>query len=65
MRDGTGGKDLVGIMVIVQRHSLLFEIVAALRAPGGLAGRLDRRKQQGNQNANDGDDYQQLDQGES
>ena len=34
------------------------------RAAGRLAGCLDRRQEQGDQNADDRDDHQQFDQGE-
>jgi hypothetical protein len=49
----------------VHRHAELLEVVAALTAAGGLAGRLDRRQQQGDQHPDDGDHHQQLDQREA
>ena len=45
-------------------HDLL-DLIGALRPPGRLAGRLDRRQQQGDQDANDGDHDQQFDQREA
>jgi hypothetical protein len=38
----------------------LFQVVAALHAPGRFSRRLDSWKQKPNENSNDGDDYQQL-----
>jgi hypothetical protein len=54
---------LVGVMVRVLRQCKLFEIVRALASPGGFPGRLHGGQQQGNQDADDGNDHQQLDQG--
>jgi hypothetical protein len=43
----------------------LLEVIAALCASGGFAGRLHSRKQKGDQNRHDRDYDQKLDQGES
>ena len=51
--------------VVVDRQADLLQVVDALGAPGGLAGRLDGRQEQGNQDGDDGDDDQQLDQRET
>src|SRR5439155_27385786 len=40
----------------------LLEVVGALRPAGGLAGRLDRWQQQGNEDRDDGDHHEKLDQ---
>ena len=45
--------------------SNLLEVVAAAHATGSLAGCLDRRQQQTYQHADDGDNNQQFDEGES
>ena len=52
--------DPLEVDVHVQRQADLVQIVAALRRPGRLAGGLDGRQQQGNQNPDDRDDHQQL-----
>jgi hypothetical protein len=54
----------VRTLVIVQGQADLLEMIAALNASCRLAGRLHRRQQQANQNANDGNDHQKLDQRE-
>jgi hypothetical protein len=38
------------------------QVIDALAAPAGLSGRLNRGKQEGDKNADDRDDNQQLDQ---
>jgi hypothetical protein len=43
----------------------LLQIVPALGLPGGLAGRLHRRQQKRDQDADDRNDHQQLDQGKT
>ena len=45
----------------VHGQSNLLEVVVALRAAGRLAGGLHGRQEQGDQDADDGDDDQQLD----
>jgi hypothetical protein len=42
----------------------LLDVVHALDAPRGLAGRLDRRQEQRHENADDGDHDEQLDERE-
>ena len=46
----------------MQRQADLLEVIGALGPPGRLPRRLDRRQQQGNQDADDGDHHQKLDQ---
>jgi hypothetical protein len=52
----------MGIVEIVNGEGELLELIAALRAAGGLTRRLDGRKQQANKDAYDGDDDQEFDQ---
>ena len=51
----------MSVMVGVQGDANLFKIVPALHAAGSFAGKLNRGKQESHQDANDGNDYQQLD----
>ena len=55
------GIELVGAFKVKGRQAHLFEIVLALRTPSSLAGGLDGRQQQGDQDADDGDDDQEFD----
>jgi hypothetical protein len=55
----------VGAFIIHESQADLFQVVRALNPPGGLAGGLNGRKQQCNQDGDDCDDNQQLDQGET
>jgi hypothetical protein len=48
----------------VQGEAELPEVVLALGAHGGVAGLLDAGKEQGHKDADDGDDHQELDEGE-
>src|SRR5262249_3305081 len=64
-RSQGGWKFLVGVVKIVDRQTILLEVILALAAAGRLAGLLDSRQKQGRQDGNDGNDDQQLDQGES
>jgi hypothetical protein len=52
-------------VVIVHGQGQLPYAIDALDAAGGFAGRLHRGQQQPNQNANDGDYYEQLNQRKS
>ena len=52
-------------LVVLDRDAELDEVVDALDAAGGLACRLHRRQQQGNENGDDRDHDQQLDQRKS
>jgi hypothetical protein len=47
-------------MVAVHSQSNLLEVVTATHATRGFPSRLNRRKQESHQNANDGDDDQQF-----
>jgi len=49
----------------MDRQAELLDVVDALRPAGGLAGRLHRREEQGDQDGDDGDHHQKLDQRES
>jgi len=55
---------IIGVMVIVQRQPDLLQVVRALHTPRRFTNLLDRWQQQSNQNCNDGDDYQEFDEGE-
>ena len=48
-----------------RRHPQLFEIIGALQAAGSLSRGLNGGQQEGDQNADDRDDNQQFDQGET
>jgi hypothetical protein len=50
----------VGIVVVVHPQGKLLEIVAALQPSCGLACRLNRRQQQGDQDADDRNHDQKL-----
>jgi len=49
----------------MQRNDNLMQIVTARHASSRFTSGLNRRQQQRHQNANDGNDHQQLDQGET
>src|SRR6476661_5007166 len=55
-----GGKRLVGRMIVYQRKRELLDVIDALSAACRLPRRLNRRQQQRDQNANDGNDDEQL-----
>src|SRR4029077_13329978 len=59
------GKDQVDVVKVVDGERELANIVGALRSPGRLASCLDSRQQQRDQDANNGNDNEQLDQGKS
>ena len=59
------GKTIHCGMVIVQCQSELFEIVGALHSSGGFSCGLDGGQEQADQDADDGDDDQKFDEGES
>jgi hypothetical protein len=50
---------------IVNRQADLSAIVQTLRSPGRFPSRLNRRQQEGNEDADNGDDNQQFDKGET
>ncbi len=56
--DRTGWKPSVCVVIALQCQAELPEIVAARRLPRRFASGLHGRQQQGNQDADDGDDYQ-------
>ena len=53
----------LGLLVVQAGQGDLFEVVAALHVPGGLAGGLHRRQQERDQNADDRDHHQQFHKG--
>ena len=60
-----GGQHLAGAMITLHSQTDLLEIIKACRAPPSFASCLDRRQEQRDENAKDGDDDEQLDQGEA
>ena len=63
--DHVAGRDaVVGVVVVVRGQGDLLEIVRALHPPRRLAGRLHGGQQQCDQDADDGDDHEQLDERE-
>lgn len=50
----------MGINLVVAGQGQLLQVVGALHAPRCLAGRLNGREQQSNQNPDDSDDHEQL-----
>ena len=53
-----GRQPLRQAFVVETAQGELLDVVPALRHPGRLAGRLDRRQQEGNQDADDRNDHQ-------
>ena len=51
-------------MVVVECDPKLFQLVRTLSPSGSLTRGLNRRKQKGNQNADDSDHHQQFDERE-
>ena len=51
--------------VIVESVADLLQVVDALSSTGRLSGGLDRRQEQRDENADDRDDYEELDERES
>src|SRR5262249_50774734 len=58
------GEVLVDVVVVVQGHAQLLEVVGAVRAGRRLADLLDGGQQQSDEDGDDGDHHQQLDQRE-
>jgi hypothetical protein len=52
---------LVSVMEVVQRQALLLQVVGALHTASSFTSSLNCRKQQANQNTDDGDNHQQFD----
>ena len=65
IRPTAGGKLPVGVLVLEHAQGELFQVVRALHFPRRFAGRLHRRQEQGNQDADDRDDDQQFHQGKT
>ena len=55
----------VGVHVVGEPDAEVVQVGGALRPPGRFAGHLNGRQQQADQHADDGDDHQQLDEGEA
>ena len=58
-------KCLIDILIIMACQRELLEVIGALHSPGGFAGCLDRRQQQGDQDGNDRDHDEKLDERET
>lgn len=58
-------KRLERIVIVVTRQRQLFQMVAALHPSRRFASCLDGRQQQGNQDANDRNDHEQFNEGET
>ena len=59
--DASAGEGVKGIVVQLEGQADLPQIVAAMRSPGRFPRALHRRHEQGNEDADDRHDYQQLD----
>ncbi len=59
------GIELLCVEMVHRRQPDLFQVVLALRTTARFPRRLNGRQQQSNQNANDGNDYQQFDKRET
>jgi hypothetical protein len=64
-RDEAWGEDAVGRFVTVEGQADLFEMVAALHAARGFAGRLDGGQEQTDHDPDDRDDNEEFDEGET
>src|SRR5262249_24646004 len=62
---GAGREAPVTALVVVKGEADLLEIVHALSPPGCLPCRLDRREEECDEGPDDGDDDQELDEGEA
>src|SRR5262249_13328821 len=58
-------KHLVGGLIVMQRETELLQIIQALRPRRCLAHLLHRRYEEGDQDGNNGNDYDQLDERKS
>src|SRR5207249_2276497 len=65
VRPNPRGEHVVAVVVIVHGQTELLEVVLAAHAVGRLAHALHRRQQQTDEHGNDGDDHQELDEGET
>ena len=59
------GEATEGVVILLRGQSELLQVVDALGPTRRLAGRLDGRHDQGNQDTDDGDDDQELDESEA
>ena len=65
MAPTVGGITSGGVGVVIDRQGELLQVVLALNLASRLACRLNGRQQQGNENADDGDDHQQFNESET
>jgi hypothetical protein len=65
LRDPRCWEPFVGRFVVHGRKGDLSHVVAALHASSGLSGSLDSRKEQSDQDSNDGYDHEQFDKGKA
>ncbi len=60
-----GRESVVRVVIVLDGQPELLQVVRALHAAGGFASGLNRREKQTDQNADDRDNDQQLDEGET
>jgi hypothetical protein len=60
-----GREDVVGVVELVQGEGKLADVVLALEASGGFASSLDGGEEQSEEDRHDGEDNEELDQGET
>jgi hypothetical protein len=58
-----GWKSVHRIVIVVGGQCYLLQVILALCSPGRFAGGLHRGQKQGDEDADDGDDDEELDQG--
>jgi hypothetical protein len=61
----TCGKSTAGIVIVVQRKSNLLEVVGTLHSSCGFTGGLHSGQEQSNENADNGDDDEEFNEGET
>ncbi len=59
-RDKLWWERAIDVVIVVHRQANLLQVVAALHSPRRFARRLHRWQQQGDQNADDGNNNQEL-----
>ena len=59
------GQAVVGIVIVLDRETELFQVVRALHPAGRFTSRLDCRQEQPNQNADNRNDDQEFDEGKT
>src|SRR5262249_14592251 len=60
----TGWESVMGIVVLMKGQANLLEVILALHAVGRLPHLLNRRQEQTDQDADDGNDHEQFNQAE-